>query len=57
MKWPMNGWPKDPSYKMLGKITYVNVVAGLEAFSYRPLVSHRWSPSPWLKQRPASPKS
>lgn len=45
MKWPMNGWPKDAKYKMLGKITYVNVLAGLEAFSYRPLVR---GPSPLL---------
>jgi hypothetical protein len=30
-KWPMNGWPKDPKYKQIGKCVQVNFDVGVEA--------------------------
>lgn len=31
-KWPINTWPKDPKYKVLGQLTLINLTSGLEAF-------------------------
>jgi metalloendopeptidase OMA1, mitochondrial len=38
IKWPINPWPKDPEMKLLGKMTAINVLQGLEGFSFRPLM-------------------
>lgn len=31
-KWPINTWPKDDHYKMLGQLTMVNLSSELEGF-------------------------
>ncbi|KAH7175756.1 S-adenosyl-L-methionine-dependent methyltransferase [Dactylonectria macrodidyma] len=36
-RWPMNTWPRDAKYKLLGAWTRENVSNGLEAFSMAPL--------------------
>ena len=30
--WPSNGWPKDPTMKLLGQWNQVNILDGLEGF-------------------------
>lgn len=30
--WPINGWPKDPFMKQLGRFNQVNILDGLEGF-------------------------
>ncbi|KAL0930848.1 uncharacterized protein CTRU02_213583 [Colletotrichum truncatum] len=34
-KWPIGPWPKDPYYKDLGMCNLVQLLAGLEAFTFR----------------------
>jgi metalloendopeptidase OMA1, mitochondrial len=35
-KLPLNGWPKDPKFKMLGRFNGMNLREGLAGFSFRP---------------------
>ncbi|KAG7050568.1 methyltransferase domain-containing protein [Colletotrichum scovillei] len=43
-KWPINTWPKDPSFKELGAWGFENSNAGLEAISIAPLTrAHKWT--------------
>ncbi|KAK1460630.1 hypothetical protein CCUS01_08735 [Colletotrichum cuscutae] len=43
-KWPLNTWPKDPSFKELGAWGFENSNAGLEAISIAPLTrAHKWT--------------
>ncbi|EME84921.1 uncharacterized protein MYCFIDRAFT_88627 [Pseudocercospora fijiensis CIRAD86] len=34
-KWPVGAWPRDKSSKILGKMTQVNFLAGIEGFTMR----------------------
>jgi hypothetical protein len=36
-RWPMNTWPRDEKYKILGTWNLANMNNGLEAFSMAPL--------------------
>lgn len=35
-KLPINSWPKDPQWKMLGRFNETNLLDGLQAFSLQP---------------------
>jgi hypothetical protein len=35
-KLPLNGWPKDPKFKMLGRFNGLSIREGLSSFSFRP---------------------
>jgi hypothetical protein len=46
MRIPINGWPRDPRFKMLGKYWAKSLLDGLEGFAMKAFTGvHRWTPA------------